>query len=50
VYLAGFVTAAVVGYISIRWLLRYLAERSLIVFAIYCAVLGSGVLLSMTLT
>jgi undecaprenyl-diphosphatase len=33
---AGFVAAAVVGYLSIRWLLSYLARRPLYAFAIYC--------------
>lgn len=43
--LAGFAAAAIVGYISIRWLLRYLADHSFYPFAIYCAVLGALVLL-----
>jgi undecaprenyl-diphosphatase len=38
---AGFATAAVVGYLSIRWLLAYLVRHSLYAFAIYCAVLGT---------
>ena len=33
----GIITAAVVGYLAIRWLLGYLARRPLYVFAIYCA-------------
>ena len=33
---AGFITAAIVGYLSIRWLLGYLTRRSLLIFAIYC--------------
>jgi undecaprenyl-diphosphatase len=37
---AGFVTAAVVGYLSIRWLLGYLATHRLYPFAIYCAAAG----------
>jgi undecaprenyl-diphosphatase len=43
----GILTAAVVGYLAIRWLLGYLARRSLYVFAIYCAffLLGIAVLL-----
>jgi undecaprenyl-diphosphatase len=36
----GFVTAAVVGWFAIRWLLRYLSGHSLYVFAIYCTVVG----------
>jgi undecaprenyl-diphosphatase len=33
---AGFITAAIVGYLSIRWLLAYLMRHSLNVFAYYC--------------
>ena len=36
----GFVTAAVVGWFAIKWLIDYLSKRSLYVFAIYCAVVG----------
>jgi undecaprenyl-diphosphatase len=36
----GFLTAAVVGWLSIKWLLGFLQEHSLHVFAIYCAVVG----------
>jgi undecaprenyl-diphosphatase len=36
----GFVTAAVVGYIAIRWLLKFLSDHSLIYFSIYCFLLG----------
>jgi undecaprenyl-diphosphatase len=36
----GFITSAVVGYLSIRWLLAYLANRNLYPFAIYCAVVS----------
>jgi undecaprenyl-diphosphatase len=36
----GFVTAAVVGYLCIRWLLKFLASRPLYVFAGYCLVFG----------
>ena len=49
VYLAGFFTAGIVGYLSIRWLLRYLSNRSLYIFAIYCALLGLAVLTSIYL-
>lgn len=38
---AGFVTAAVFGYLSIRWLISYLMRHSLRAFAIYCVVLGA---------
>ncbi len=40
VYLPGFLAAAVVGYLSIRWLLGYLARRPMYVFSIYCAALA----------
>ena len=39
--LAGFVAATVVGFFSIRWLLGYVANHSLRVFALYCVVLGA---------
>lgn len=38
--IAGFLTAAIVGYLSIRWLLSYLSENSLRLFIAYCALLG----------
>lgn len=37
----GFVTAAIVGWFAIKWLINYLSNRSLYVFAIYCAVVGT---------
>jgi undecaprenyl-diphosphatase len=36
----GFFTALIVGYIAIRWLLRFLVKHSLIYFSIYCLMLG----------
>ena len=36
----GFVTAAVVGWFAVRWLIEFLGKRSLYVFAAYCAVVG----------
>jgi undecaprenyl-diphosphatase len=36
----GFVTAAIVGWFAIKWLLTYLNNHSLYVFAVYCAMLG----------
>lgn len=36
----GFITAAVVGWFAIKWLIDYLSKRSLYVFAAYCAVVG----------
>ncbi len=41
----GFVAAALVGYVAIRWLLNYLATHSFYPFAAYCAVLGILILL-----
>jgi undecaprenyl-diphosphatase len=41
----GFVTAAIVGWFAIKWLIDYLSKRSLYIFAIYCAILGTVVLL-----
>lgn len=38
----GFVTAAGVGWLAIRWLIGYLGRHSLYAFAAYCAVLGLG--------
>jgi undecaprenyl-diphosphatase len=45
--LTGILTAAVVGYLAIRWLLSYLARRPLYIFAIYCAfvLLGLAILM-----
>lgn len=37
----GFITAAIVGWFAIKWLIDYLSRRSLYVFAIYCAVVGA---------
>lgn len=42
---AGFLTAMVVGYVSIRWLLKFLVNHSLVYFSIYCAALGSFIIL-----
>ena len=40
VFIPGFVIAALVGYLSIRWLLRFLIHRSLYPFSIYCFLMG----------
>lgn len=37
----GFVTAAIVGWFAIKWLIDYLSKHSLYVFAIYCGVAGA---------
>jgi undecaprenyl-diphosphatase len=39
----GFVTAAIVGWFAIKWLIDYLSKRSLYGFAIYCAAVGAVV-------
>lgn len=36
----GFVSAAVVGYASIRWMLGFVTQHSLAVFSAYCAIIG----------
>lgn len=36
----GFVSAAVSGWLAVRWLIGYLSKRSLHAFAVYCAVVG----------
>ena len=41
----GFATAALVGWLAIKWLLNYLNKHSLYVFALYCAALGVTVLI-----
>ena len=41
----GFVTAMVVGYVSIRWLLRFLVKNSLVYFSLYCILLGGVTIL-----
>jgi undecaprenyl-diphosphatase len=38
--LTGFFTAAIVGWLAIRWLMAYLHKHSLYIFAIYCAIMG----------
>jgi len=40
----GFIAAAIVGWLAVRWLLRYLASHSLYAFSAYCAVVGTVVL------
>lgn len=41
----GFVAAAVVGWFAIKWLINYLSKRSLYIFAGYCAVVGTIILI-----
>ena len=42
--LAGTVTAALAGYIAIKWMLRVIKNNQFSYFAIYCALVGGGVL------
>jgi len=42
----GFVTSAVVGWFAIKWLIGYLNRHSLYYFSLYCAVLGSILLIA----
>ena len=41
----GFIAAAVVGYLAIRWLIAYLMRHSLKSFALYCIVIATVTLL-----
>lgn len=43
--LVGFATATLVGYLAIRWLMRYLSRHSLALFAGYCLLVGTLVIL-----
>jgi len=45
VFIPGFITSAVTGYLAIRWLLGYLVRHSLAVFSIYCTALALLVLI-----
>jgi len=40
-FLPGFFVAGVSGYLSISWLLKYLIQHRLYIFALYCAALAS---------
>lgn len=46
VFIPGFITAGVVGYFSIRWLLRYLTHASFYGFAAYCLLVGLAVIVT----
>ncbi len=45
VMVIGFLSAMIVGYIAIRWLLRFLVNHSLIYFSVYCAIIGGMTIL-----
>ena len=42
--IVGFISAAIVGWLAVKWLLTYLSKNSLYSFAIYCASVGAIVL------
>jgi undecaprenyl-diphosphatase len=46
VFLPGFLTSAIVGYLAIRWLLQYLINHTFYIFAIYCTALGIIVIIT----
>jgi len=39
-YTPGFITSAIVGYFSIRWLLSFLNKNRYLVFSIYCVIMS----------
>ncbi len=41
----GFLASAVMGFVAIRFLLRYLRQHTLYVFSVYCLIVGLGTLL-----
>jgi undecaprenyl pyrophosphate phosphatase UppP len=45
VVLIGFVASGLIGYFVIRWFLNFLKTKSLLPFALYCALLAVAVLL-----
>lgn len=45
ILIVGFVTAAIVGWLAVKWLINYLSKNSMYVFAIYCAVVGALLLI-----
>jgi undecaprenyl-diphosphatase len=44
-FVPGFLAAAIVGYLAIRWLIGYLTNHPLYIFAVYCTGLGVLVLI-----
>lgn len=46
----GFITAGIVGYLAIRWLLKFLKSHSLVYFSIYCFIMGTITILIWGLT
>lgn len=39
-FIPGFIASAVTGYLSIKWLLKFLVTKPLYIFSFYCAALG----------
>ena len=50
VLIAGFVSAAIFGYLAIKLLLKIIKERSLMIFAYYCWIVGmAAIIISITM-
>jgi undecaprenyl-diphosphatase len=45
ILVVGFVTAAIVGWMAVKWLINYLSKNSMFAFAAYCAVAGTVLLI-----
>jgi undecaprenyl-diphosphatase len=45
IFAVGFITAAIIGWLAIKWLMNYLSRHSLYIFAGYCAIMGSLILI-----
>ena len=45
ILIVGFITSAVVGWLAVKWLINYLSRNSMYVFAAYCAVIGTLLLI-----
>lgn len=44
---AGFITACISAYLSMKWLINFLKKNSLVVFGVYRILVGTGILLFM---
>lgn len=44
-FIAGFIAAAISGYLAIKLMLKLIKERNLLIFAYYCWIVGVGVLI-----
>lgn len=45
ILVVGFVTSAAVGWVAVKWLINFLSKHSMMVFAVYCAVVGALLLI-----